>query len=345
MITMSSCKKQGSIGPQPVPTGGKWIVTTIAGDGIRGFADGPASIARFAAPFDVAVAPSGTIYVSDAGNHRIRKIMDGFVSSFAGNGNKGIIDGDGSLAEFKDPYLITLDANENLFSLDINDPRIRKITPAGSVTTYAGTGTPGFTDGPAAQARFQAQDGGLVADRQGNLFVADYNNQRVRKINASGEVSTIAGNGFVGFVNGSGAFAEFHQPSGVAMDSLGNIYVIDALNYRIRKIAINGDVTTYAGNGLPGLTDNPANTARFTSLSDMIIDKKGNLYVTDADRIRKISTDGIVSTIAGGEAGHKDGEGSQARFNSPTGLGIDELGNIYVADTGNNRIRKITPGL
>ena len=338
------CKKykQEDNPPTQPPTEKKAVVTTIAGDGAAAFSDGPALSSKFKVPFDVAVAIDGTIYVADASNRRIRKIRDGQVSTFAGNGTNGIVNANGSLAQFKNPYLLALDGNGNLFTLDISDPRIRKVSPAAVVSTYAGTATPGFADGLAATAQFRASEGGIVADAEGNIYVADFNNQRIRKISIAGQVTTIAGTGVSGFKNDNGEKAQFNNPGGIVIDKSGNLYVADGLNYRIRKITPNGQVSTFAGSGTPGNTDGSAAVAQFIYVSDIVIDAKGNLYVTDDNRIRKISQLGVVSTIAGSDAGYADGDGASAKFDSPTGLGIDAQGNIYVADAANNRIRKIS---
>ncbi|MEP7372721.1 MAG: NHL repeat-containing protein [Chitinophagaceae bacterium] len=320
----------------------KIVVTTIAGDGTKDFLDGPALSAKFKVPFDVVVGADGTIYVTDASNRRIRQIRNGLVTTFAGNGKNGIVNGNGDFAQFRTPYFVALDANENLFTLDVSDSRIRKISPDADVSTYAGTDTPGFTDGTTAIAQFRASEGGIVADTEGNIYVSDYNNQRIRKISITGQVTTIAGNGMIGFKNGSGEAAQFNFPGGIAVDKQGNLYVADGLNPRIRKITPGGQVSTFAGNGISGKVDGDAAVAQFIYITDIVIDSKGNLYVADDDRVRKISPQGVVSTIAGSIAGYADGDGISAQFNDPTGLGVDAQGNIYVADTFNNRIRKIS---
>ena len=320
----------------------KWVVSTIAGEGTKGFADGPASFSKFQVPFDVAVAADGTIYVTDALNRRIRKIEAGQVSTFAGNGTNGIVNGNGNQAQFKGPYLLALDGNGNLYTLDVTDPRIRKISPAAEVSTYAGTAIPGFADGAVAIAQFKEGEGGIVADAQGNIYMADYNNQRIRKISISGQVTTIAGSGNSGFRNGNGGTAQFNFPGGIAIDKQGNLYVADGLNFRIRKITPGGEVSTFAGSGVSGDVDGDAGMAQFNYITDIVVDAQGNLFVTDDNRVRKISPQGVVSTIAGSIAGYADGPGASAKFNGPSGLGIDARGNIYVADATNNRIRKIS---
>jgi sugar lactone lactonase YvrE len=339
-----SCKKDKQEDKPPIKPSPdkKWVVTTLAGEGTKDFLDGPALSAKFKVPFDVAVAADGTIYVADAGNHRIRKIQAGQVSTFAGNGTNGIVNGNGSLAQFKYPYHIALDANGNIYTLDVSDWRIRKISPAANVSTYAGTATAGFADGPVGTAQFRASEGAIVAEEHGNIYVADFSNQRIRKISISGQVTTIAGTGVSGFNDGNGETAQFNYPSGIAIDKQGNLYVGDGLNLRIRKITPNGQVSTFAGSGISGDVDGDAGVAQFTYINDMVIDGQGNLYAADNNRIRKISPQGVVSTIAGSIAGYADGDGASAKFNDPAGLGIDAQGNIYVADVANSRIRKIS---
>jgi hypothetical protein len=324
------------------PTEKKWVVTTIAGSGIVGYLDGAVLSAKFKAPFDIAVDGDGTLYITDLGNHRIRKIAAGQVSTFAGSGIEGIINGNGVSAQFEDPYLIAADAAGNLYSLDDGDLRIRKISHTANVSVYTGTETPGFLDGPLTAALFQANEGGIAADAQGNVYIADTFNGRIRKISSLGQVVTIAGSETTGFRNGRAETARFNYPGGITIDKNGNLYVVDMGNLCIRKITPDGDVSTFAGSGAPGLTDGDAGVARFSSPFDIIADNDGNLYVTDEERVRKISPQGVVSTIAGSTVGYADGDGTIAKFHSPGGLGIDAQGNVYVADINNNRIRKIS---
>jgi len=331
-----SCKKDKPPGEKKVK------VTTVAGEGKAAFADGPATSAGFYAPEDVVVTPDGTIYVTDLFNSRIRKIAAGQVFTFAGNSTQSIVNGNGLSASFIYPNRIALDVNGNLYILDGVDPRIRKISPAADVSTYAGTESPGFNDGNADVARFKEAGGGIVADARGNIYVADTYNNRIRKVSLSGEVTTIAGNGTAGFNNGNGGTAQFFNPGGIAIDQQGNLYISDRGNYRIRRITPGGQVSTFAGSGLQGDEDGTAALARFNAPLDLVIDNEGNLYVTDNHRIRKISAQGVVSTVAGSTPGYADGDGVSAKFYYPAGMGLDAQGNIYVGDLLNNRIRKIS---
>jgi len=307
----------------------KVIVSTVAGDGTAGFLDGPALTAKFKSPLDVVILPNGAIYVADAFNSCIRKIQNGMVTTFAGNGNANIRNGNSSEARFKIPSRLTLDAAGNLYLLDAADPRIRKITPAADVYTYAGTNIFGFKDGEAIIAQF-GQSFGIVADEQGNIYVADSQNDSIRKISFKGEITTIAG----------GTIKHFHFVTGVAINKQGNLFVSDIC--RIKKITPAGIVSTFAGGYQKGYADGKGRGAMFSQIEDLVMDQQENIYVSDENRIRKITRQGTVSTIAGSVAGYRDGDGASAMFDGPQGLGIDLQGNIYVADFNNKRIRKIS---
>jgi len=339
----NGCKKPKYDRPEPAPpTEKKWIVTTMAGEGTPSFVNGPVSSATFHFPEDVAAAADGTMFVTDVLNFCVRKIAAGQVSTFAGSSGFGIVNGNGISAQFKNPYSVTLDAAGNLYTTDENDPRIRKISPGGNVSTYAGTETPGFANGNADTARFFPGNS-ITADAQGNVYIADAINNRIRKISVTGQVSTIAGSDTAGFRDGIGASAQFSFPGGIALDRQGNLYVADRGNFRIRKITQDGQVSTFAGSGIPGVENGSAAEAEFSAeLRDIVIDSEGNLYLIDFNRIRKISSQGVVTTLAGSTAGFRDGDASSAKFDFPAGLGIDPQDNIYVADLNNNRIRKIS---
>lgn len=340
-VAATGCHKNGMDGPtRPAQKG--VIVNTIAGDGSDGFADGPLKLAKFHAPIDVAVAPDGTVYVADYFSHRIRKIANGLVSTLAGSDSSGIVDGNGGLARFKNPYRVAVDPNGNCYVLDEVDARIRKITPAGEVTTYAGMAQPGFKDGPAASAQFLINAGGLAADKAGNVYLGDTFNERIRAVSPSGQVTTIAGDGKEGFINGGARTAEFRYVTSVACDAHGNLYVADAGNFYVRQITPIGLVAVMAGSGVRGYVDGASIMVQFDQMDDMVVDSKGNVFVIDDNSIRKVTPQGVVSTIAGAEAGFADGDGATARFRNPGGLGIDAQDNIYVADINNNRIRKIS---
>jgi NHL repeat len=342
VLVNTACKKNKTDDTPEPEKQKKAIVTTIAGTGDPSFLDGPALEAKFYRPWDIAVQSNGTLYVTDFGNYRIRKISaTGMVSTFAGNGENGTANGNGSAARFIEVSMIALDAAGSAYVLDGSNPRVRKITTNADVSVYAGSGIYGFADGPAATAQFK-QGWGMLVDLQGNVIVSDTYNDRIRKINTSGQVTTLAGSGIPGYADGNTLVAQFDKPEGIAIDKQGNLYVADRKNYRIRKITPAGLVSSFAGSGTEGTLDGSALVAQFFDINDMVADSKGNLYVTDVHRIRKITPAGEVSTLAGKSTGFADGEGVSAKFNTPTGLAIDAAGNIYVADFGNNRIRKIS---
>ncbi|HEV8285673.1 MAG TPA: hypothetical protein VGQ09_15270 [Chitinophagaceae bacterium] len=340
VIAGIGCRRNNPIGEPPTAAAEKkWVVTTIAGEGSPFFADGPSLMAKFRAPQDVAVTEGGIIYVADALNHRIRKIVEGQVTTFAGLGVEDTTSGIGIAAGFALPFQLATDIAGNLYTLDVHDFRVRKINPYALVTVVAGNGIRGFAEGNAFSAEF-GETLGIVTDEQGNIYVTDWENRRVRKISVTGQVTTVAGNGKSGFVNGNGDTAQFISLGGIVIDKQGNLFVAD-LN-RIRKITPTGVVSTFAGSDLAGYKDGQVDVAQFKFIEDMVIDGQGSIYVSDDNRIRKISIQGEVSTIAGSTAGYLDGDGTSAKFNGAFGLGIDKQGNIYVADVNNSRIRKIS---
>jgi DNA-binding beta-propeller fold protein YncE len=322
------CKKYPYPGNGKLPGEKKWIVTTVAGNGIAHFADGPNPIAEFNAPQDIVINDDGIIYVADAINHRIRKIEAGEVSTFAGSGVQDTAGGIGTAAGFAHPIRLTIDASGNLYTLDVNDFRVRKITPAAVVTVAAGNGVREFRDGRIDSAEF-GESLGIVVDRQSNIYVSDWENKRIRKINTSGQVTTILGP----LQSGLG---------GITIDRQDNLYVADINNFRLLKITTDGNVHVFAGTGVFGFKDGNAQEAMFGSINDIVADEQDNIYVSDENRIRKITQQGVVSTIAGSVSGYQDGDGLSAKFNLPNGLAVDKQGNIYVADNNNNRIRKIS---
>lgn len=280
-----------------------------------------------------------------------------YVTTFAGNGTAANVDGDTLTASFNQPSDIDRDFQGNLIVVDMNNI-IRKISTTGAVTTVAGTGVAGYLDGPGATAKFSGALNACV-DQSGNIYVSDFANQRIRKIDVNGVVTTIAGNGIAGYKDTTALESEFNYPRGICIDQLGNLYVADSWNHRIRKIDTNGNVTTFAGGGnsmgvqSPGdYVDGQDTSARFWTPCGLEIDNSGNLFLADAynHRIRMITPLGVVSTVAGSglsgssNGAYNDGPVSSARFNTPTGLGIDALGNIYVADTYNNCVRLISNG-
>lgn len=325
------------------------VVSTLAGTaGASGSADGVGAAARFNQPTAVAVDGGGTLYVADTGNQLIRKITSaGSVSTMAGSGSAGHADGTGAAASFNSPSFLAATSTGTVYVADSLNYTVRMITPAGVVTTFAGTaGASGTQDGLGAAARFSVLEG-IAVDRAGNLVVADLNDA-IRRIDTSGMVTTLAGSPYAtGSADGTGSAAFFGFPVGLASDSTGNLYAADTGNATIRKIAASGAVTTLAGSaGHPGSIDGSGAQARFALPTAVATDKSGNVYVADTTNstIRVVSPAGAVVTLAGaaGVNGSADGVGPLARFFAPSGVAVDGSGNVYVADTSNYTIRRIS---
>jgi sugar lactone lactonase YvrE len=320
------------------------MVTTLAGlVGVVGSTNGQGTAASFCWPTGIAVDSSGNVYVSD-NNRMIRKISpDGVVVTLAGLTTMGAANGSGTLASFKYPEGIAVDTADNLYVADTGNFLIRKITPEGIVSTLAGSGSRGSNDGTGTTASFGGP-AGVAVDSLGNVYVADMGNNLIRKVTPGGVVMTLAGSGARGSDNGVGTAASFNGPTGVAVDAVGNIYVTDASNEMIRKITPGGVVTKWAGSGSVGMKNGPGAVATFHYPIGIAIDHLNNLYVADmtSNLIRKITPDDVVTTMAGsGHLGTTNGVGSAASFKNPKAIAIDSLGNIYVADSQNQLIRKI----
>jgi sugar lactone lactonase YvrE len=260
---------------------------------------------------------------------------------FAGSfGGYGYSDGTGSAARFDYPQGVAVDSSGNIYVADLGNSTIRKITSGGVVTTLAGLeGSTGGADGTGSAARFDYPQG-VAVDSSGNIYVADTDNDTIRKITPGGVVTTLEGlAGSVGSADGAGSAARFYKPYGVAVDSSGNVYVADRDNFTIRKITPDGVVTTLLGSSGSAL--------QFWTPQSVAVDSSGNVYVADTfnNTIDKITAGGVVTTLAGqaGIAGSADGTGSAALFNGPAGVAVDSSGNVYVTDSGNATIRTITP--
>jgi len=267
------------------------------------------------------------------------------VSTLAGTTLRtGATNGPGASALFNFPNDVAVDAAGNVYVADYDNHRIRKITPGGVVSTFAGTGQMGATNGPGASAQFR-KPRGVAVDLSGNVYVGDQDNHLIRKIAPNGVVSTFAGTGQMGATNGPGASAQFNDPRGVATDSSGNVYVADTFNHRIRKITPEGVVSTFAGDGTQGAANGDGASAQFKNPNNVATDSSGNVYVADSGNhlIRKITPEGVVSILAGDStADYRDGEGRSAQFSFPYDVATDSSGNVYVADSNNHLIRKIT---
>ncbi len=339
-----ACSKSGSSSKPASNT-----VSTYSGTGAAGANNGTGTSASFTFPASIITGGSGELFVGDFGNNLIRAInmSSVAVTTIAGTGTAGLVNGSATTAKFNGTANIVFDSNGNLYVADEENNVIRVINTAGTVSTLCGSGLAGYQDGPASSARFDHPEG-MATDAAGNLYVADGHNNVIRKIALStGIVSTYAGTGIAGFANGALSSATFNDPYGLTMDASGNLYVADILNNSIRKInAATNIVSTYAGTGTKGLSNGPAASATFNYPLGCIFDSFGNMFVADTynNVIRKISSTGTVTTFAGtGTAGATDGPASTASFNFPIGLAISGNG-IFVADTHNNVIRKITIG-
>ncbi|MBK9502396.1 MAG: hypothetical protein IPO06_24045 [Leptospiraceae bacterium] len=267
------------------------VVTTLAGSGAQGSADGTGTSATFYYPYQIAVDSSNDLYVTDAGNNKIRKVTSsGVVTTFAGSGSTGSADATGTAASFSYPLGVAIDSNGIIYVSDANNNKIRKITSSGVVTTFAGSGSAGATDATGASASFNSPHS-IAIDLSGNLYVADMNNNKIRKITSSGVVTTLAGSGAQGSVDGTGTSATFYSPQGIAVDSNGNLYIGDLFNNKIRKITSSGVVTTLAGSGSQGSSDGLGTSASFYYPYNIVIDSNGFLYVADDGnhKIRKIT--------------------------------------------------------
>lgn len=321
--------------------------STIAGN-TSGYLDGTGTSAKFNLPQDVALDASGNVYVTDYYNHKIRKITSaGVVSTLAGGATWGNTDGTGTNALFKNPTSLAVNQSTgDVYVADTQNHRIRKITPAGVVTTFAG-GVQGYLDGTGTAANFNLPYDLAIDGSTGDVYVADFGNHKIRKITSSGVVTTFAGS-TSGYLDGTGTAAKFNQPWGIVVSSWnGDIFVSDSGNNRIRKITAAGVVTTLAGSGTAGSLDGTGTLASFSYPSGLALDYFNNLYVADQvnHRIRKITSTGLVTTLAGNTNGFADGVGTAASFSYPSGLAINPISasnlDLYVADGSNHKIRKI----
>ena len=278
-----------------------------------------------------------------------------YVSTYAGTGGGGFVNGDTSIASFNRPFGICIDTAGNLYIADAYNHCIRKIGTDGQVSTYAGTGTVGYLDGEASEAKFN-QPINICLDDEGNMYVSDFINQRIRKISSDMMVTTIAGTGQSGHQNGAVAEAKFNYPRGICIDDTGNLYIGDSWNHRIRKISIDGTVSDWAGGGtiigvqsVGDYVDASDTAARFYTPCELSIDQFNNIFVADAynHRIRKIDASRMVTTVAGSggsgpnAGGFQNGSSDIAQFNVPTACHVTLDGTIFVGDGSNQRVRKI----
>ena len=328
-------------------------ITTFAGLGFAAHTGdgGPASAAALFSPNALAIDAAGNIYVSEYDYGGVRKIdVSGTITTIAGSGSASFSGDNGPAtdATMNQPTGVAVDAAGNVYIADMSNQRIRKVNTAGIITTIAGYGVSAFSgDGSAATLACMHQPTGVAVDATGNVYVADQINGRIRKINAAGIISTIAGNGTLGFAGDGGAAitAELYQPTGVTVDAAGNIFISDIINNRIRKINTSGIISTIAGDGIGGFAGDggPATDAHLYRPNSVAVSAAGDVYIADMnnDRIRKVNTSNIISTIAGVDILGDGGPATAAELNEPTDVAFDAAGNVYICDLVNNRIRKV----
>jgi sugar lactone lactonase YvrE len=295
----------------------------------------------------------GNLYIADTGNYRVREVAaNGIISTVAGGGSIGY-SGDGgpaTSAGLNYPYGVAVDVAGNLYIADFFNSRVRKVATNGTISTVAGGGGSYPGDGGPATNAVLGNVTGVAVDVAGNLYIADPDNNRIRKVAANGTISTVAGNGTLGYSGDGGpaTSAQLWSPDGVAVDVAGNLYIADGNNNRIRKVATNGMISTVAGNGSLGYSGDggPATSAQMDFPWGLAVDSVGNLYIADGNnnRIRKVATNGTISTVAGNGSYGYSGDGgpaTSAELSGAYGVALDAAGNLYIADTYNCRIRKV----
>ena len=341
-------------------TPGLSVIETIAGSGTRGFAGdgGAATGAALAAPGGVAFDAAGNLYVGDQLNDRVRRVArDGTVTTVAGDG-RFAYGGDGgpaTSASLASPLELAVDAGGALYIADVDNHRVRRVAPDGTITTVAGNGTRGFSGdgGPATQASL-AEPTGLALAADGTLYIADFANHRVRKVTLDGTITTVAGTGVAGF-SGDGSpatAAQLAEPASLAVDREGNVYIADSVNDRVRRLRVDGRIETVAGTGVFGRAGDggPATGAQLAAPTGVALDAEGALFVAEqgSDRVRRITIDGTITTAAGSGSRGFSGDGSaavRAALANARAVGVGPDGAVHVVDADNNRIRRLTPPL
>jgi len=334
------------------PTG---VISTVAGGGAGGDG-GPAISAYLDHPSGLAIDSSGNLFIAETVSHRIRKVTPtGVISTIAGTGTAGY-NGDGitaTTAQLNSPYGIALDGSGNVYVADRSNQRVRMVSTTGTISTIAGTGASGFSgDGAAATAAQLNMPHSVALDASGNIYIADWQNQRVRKITkVDGKISTLAGTGAQGGAGDGGlaSAAQLNYPQSLSLDSTGNLFVSDYSNYRVRKIAANNaNITTVVGNGSPGWSGDggAASAAQLGTYLHIAVDASGQIFISDSDnhRIRKVASNGTISTFAGTGTAGSSGDGgpaSSAQLNAPAGIAFDASGNLYIVEQSGHRVRKV----
>ena len=332
------------------------IITTVTGTGQEGYSGdgGPAVKARLHGPLGLAVDGSGSLYIADAGNHRVRRVdARGTITTVAGTG-KSSYGGDGgpaARAQLSTPIGLAIDGVGNLYIADHHDHRIRRVDTRGTITTVAGTGEKGY-GGDGGRAVEAQLDGplGIAIDGAGNLYITDHYNHRIRRVDTAGIITTVAGDGRRDFGGDGGPAVKAHvsYPNDVALDGAGNLYIADLRNHRIRRVDATGTITSIAGigNSSYGGDGSPAVEAHLREPADVALDGAGNLYIADSGnhRIRRVDSEGIIITVAGAGTSGYSGDGGpavEAQLYTPRGVALDGAGNLYIADYLNHRIRRV----
>ena len=330
------------------------IITTVAGNGKCCYSGdgGPATAAALNRPSSVALDGVGNLYFSDYSGNRVRKVTPGgVITTVAGNGQEGF-SGDGgpaTSAMLGGPSDMTLDAAGNLYIAEINRNGIRKVNLEGIISTVAGNHVSGFSGdgGPATSASITAPEG-IAVDGGGNLFIADFSNNRIRKVTPGGIISTVAGGGGSLGDGGPATSAQVTNPMDVAVDAAGNLFIPDLGNRRLRRVSAGGTISTLAGNGQPRFSGDggPATLAELEEPRHMALDAAGNLLIAEWSnfRVRKISPQGIISTVAGNGQRGGSGDGgpaTAASLNTPSSVAVDSTGNLYIAEFHGGRVRKV----
>jgi len=346
-----------------VASTGAQTVTTVAGNGAASFGgdNGQATSAGLNRPRGVAFDASGNMYIADEMNHRIRRVTTGgVITTFAGNGTGGF-SGDGGAAvnaQLNQPEDVFVDASGTVYIADSSNHRIRRVTSGGTISTVAGTGAFGFNGDSQTAVNAQLnRPVGITMDASGNLYIADASNHRIRKIATNGTISTVAGNGVQGYSGngGSATSASLRFPVGIALDSGSNLYIADAGNHVVREVTPGGIIFNAAGNGAGAGTDSgsfsgdggAAVSAGLNTPRDVVVDSAGNLFIADSAnyRVRKVTPSGSISTVAGTGFDGFSGDGGlalAATFNLPWAVAMNASGSLFVGDMFNNRIRRIS---
>jgi len=354
----------GAVKVRRVSTAG--VISTVAGNGgaNSGGDGGPATAAGLNNPISVAVDATGNIFIAESSGHRVRRVsVTGTISTFAGSGIAGSTGGGGTatLARLNEPYGVAVDPAGNVFVAEMAGQRIRKIAPDGMISTVAGTGVAGFSgDGALATAAQLRNPMSVTLDSAGDPVIADSDNYRLRRVLSDGTIVTIAGDGrneggwnccLAGFSGdgGTATQAQLWSPRAIALDPSGNLYIADELNHRVRRVTPTGTITTVAGNGVAGFSGDggPGTSARLNSPTGVAADSFGNVYIADDfnARVRRLSTNGQINTFAGtGQQGNggDGGAATSALLFRPRSVAVNAAGEVFIADVGNQRVRRVS---